>query len=123
MTRMSRQLSALNIQLATTNKQNALLLVSARKAKVDETVGKLTNPMSVGAVRLNIRILFMLEDMLSVFKPDGLALVSTNLDLLAAAVVVWRRLSDSSKRIRRFTRWPRIVTLGGTSFPSLTLPG
>ena len=35
MTQMSRQLSALNIQQATTKKQNALLLVSARKAKVD----------------------------------------------------------------------------------------
>ena len=78
MTQMSRQYSALNIQQATTKKQNAMLLVSARKAKEDETVGKLTNPMSVRAVQLNFRILFMVEDMLAVFKPDGAALVPTN---------------------------------------------
>ena len=92
MTQMSRQLSALNIQQATTKEQNALLLVSARKTKVDETVGKLTNHMSVRAVRLNFRILFMVEDMLTVLKPDGHTLVPTNLevmkDLSAAAAVV-----------------------------------
>ena len=38
MTQMSRQLSALNIQQATTKKPNAFLLVSARKSKVNETV-------------------------------------------------------------------------------------
>ena len=41
MTQMSRQLSALNIQQAVTKKQNALLLVSVRKARVDETVGNM----------------------------------------------------------------------------------
>ena len=91
MTQMSRQLSALNIKQATTKKQNAMLLVSARKAKVDETVGKLTNPMSVRAVSLNFMFMFMVEDMLAVFKPDGAALVHTDLDnmrdLSAAAAV------------------------------------
>ena len=48
--------------------------------------------MSVRAVKLNYRLLFMVEDLLSVFKPDGLTLVPTNLDVMkdlsAAAVVV-----------------------------------
>ena len=89
---MARQLATLNIQQAITKKQNAMLLVSTRKTRVDETIGKLSNPMSVRAVRLNFRILFMVEDMLSVFKPDGAALLPADLDTMkdisAAAVIV-----------------------------------
>ena len=73
MTQMARQLSSLNLQQATTKKQNALLLASARKGRIDDTVAKLNNPMSIRAVKLNYRLLFMVEDLLSVFKPDGFA--------------------------------------------------
>ena len=45
MTQMARQLSALNLQKATTKKQNALLLASAWKGRVDDTVARLTNPI------------------------------------------------------------------------------
>ena len=59
---------------------------------MDETVGKLSNPMSVRAVKLNFRILFMVKDFLSVFKPDGAVLVPTDLDTMqnitTAAVIV-----------------------------------
>ena len=83
-----------------------MLIVSARKARVDETVGKLSNPMSVRAIRLNFRILFMVEDMLAVFKPDEAALVPTNLDtmkdLSAAAVIVL-------EEIVRLLHWPEAV--------------
>ena len=66
MTQMARQLSSLTLQQKLTKKQNAVLLASARKARVDESVSKLSNPMSVRAVKLNFRILFMVEDILSV---------------------------------------------------------
>ena len=48
--------------------------------------------MSLSVVKLNYSLLFMVEDLLSFFKPDGLALVPTHLevmkDLSVAAVVV-----------------------------------
>ena len=62
MTQMARQLSSLTIQQKLSKRQNAVLLASARKARVDESVSKLSNPMSVRAVKLNFRILFMVED-------------------------------------------------------------
>ena len=43
MTQMARQMATQNIQQTVTKKQNAMLLVSARKARVDESVGKLSN--------------------------------------------------------------------------------
>ena len=52
---MARQLSSLTLQQKLTKKQNAVLLASARKARVDECVTKLSNPMSVRAVKLNFR--------------------------------------------------------------------
>ena len=56
MTQMARQLSSLTIQKKLSKKQNAVLLASARKARVDEFVSKLSNPMSMRAVKLNFRI-------------------------------------------------------------------
>ena len=52
-------------------------------------MSKMSNHISVRAVKLNFR---MVEDILSVFKPEGAALVSTCLEtmqnLITAAVIV-----------------------------------
>ena len=65
-------------------------MAAARKSRIDDTVAKIANPMSIREVKLNCKLLFMVEDLLSVFKPDGLTLVPTNLDDIKdlAAVLV-----------------------------------
>ena len=102
MTQMARQLSSLTIQQKLSKRQNAVLLASARKARVDELVSKLSNPMSVRAVKLDFRILFMVENILSVFKPEGAALVPTCLEtmhnVITAAVIV---LEDIVRLLQR----------------------
>ena len=102
MTLMTRKISSLYLQHVTSKKQNALLMAAARKSRIDDTVAKLANPMSIRAVKLNYKLLFMVEDLLSVFKPDGLALVPTNLDnmkdLSTAAVLVLEEIVRLLKR-------------------------
>ena len=55
---------------------------------MDEGVSKLSNPMSVRAVKLNFRVLHLLEDILSVLKPEGVVLVPTDLVKVGAMIVV-----------------------------------
>ena len=74
---MAGQLCSLTLQQKLTKKQNAVLLASARKAKMDECVTKLSKPMSVRAVKLNYRVLHLVEDILTVLKPEGIVLVPT----------------------------------------------
>ena len=67
---MARQLCSLTLAQKLTKKQTSVLLASARKAKVDECVTKLSNPMSVRAVKLNYRVLHLVEDILAFLKPE-----------------------------------------------------
>ena len=85
---MAKELCYLPISQKITKKENPLLLAAARKAKVDEGVSKLSNPMSVRAVKLNFRVLHLLEDILSVLKPEGVVLVPTDLVKVGAMIVV-----------------------------------
>ena len=48
---MAKELRSLTLSQKTTKRENALLLAAARKAKVDEVVSRLSNPMSVRAVK------------------------------------------------------------------------
>ena len=107
-----------DIQLAV----DALLMAAARKNMINDTVAKLANPMSIRAVKLNYKILFMVEDLLSVFKLDGLALVPSNLDdmkdLAAAAVLI---LEEIVRLLQRDSEVQQVVKdshLGWTSFHS-----
>ena len=88
MTLMTRKISSLSLQQVTSKKQNALLMAASRKSKIDDTVAKLANPMSIRAVKLNYKILHMVEDLLAVFKPDGHPLVPLNLDDMSDLAVV-----------------------------------
>ena len=71
---MARQLSSLTLQQKLTKKQNTVLLASARKARVDECVTKLSNPMSVRAVKLKFRVLHMLRTYWRCASQKGLSL-------------------------------------------------
>ena len=51
---MAKELHYLTLAQKTTKRENALLLAAAHKAKVDEVVSRLSNPISVRAVKLNI---------------------------------------------------------------------
>ena len=84
---MARQLSSLTLQQKLTKKQNAVLLASERKARVDECVTKLSNPMSVRAVKLNFWVLHLVEDILAVLKPERVVLVPTDLVTMGAMEV------------------------------------
>ena len=110
MTMMTRKIYSLSLQQATSKKQNALLMASARKSRIDDTLAKLANPMR--AVKLNYRLFLMVKDLPSVFKPDGLALVPTNLDdmkdLSATAVLV---LEEIVRLLRRDLEVHRVANL------------
>ena len=98
-------------------------MASARKGRIDDTVAKLANPMSIRAVKLNYRLLFMVEDLLSVFKPDGLALVPTNLDnmkdLATAAVLVLEEIVRLLKRDSEVHQVAKDSHLGWNLLPFL----
>ena len=78
------------------------LLEAERKAKVDTAVRFLTNPMSVRVVRHNYRLLFHVEDLLTVFNPGNTPLVSKDLDtindLISAATGVLKEVVRLIKR-------------------------
>ena len=76
---MAKELRSLSLAQKITKRENALLLAASRKAKVDEVVSRLTNPMSVRAVKLNFRVLHLLEDIMSVLKPNGVVYMHTDL--------------------------------------------
>ena len=60
---MAKELFYLTLSQKTTKRENSLLLAAARKAKVDECVSRLSNPMSVRAVKLNFCVLHFLTRM------------------------------------------------------------
>ena len=77
-------------------KQKALV-ESDRKSKVEAAVRGVTNPMSIRNIRLNYRVLHLIDDLLEVFCPDGAQYVATNLtdvnDLIQAATTVLFEIS------------------------------
>ena len=75
-------LSTMTVAQDGLEKQNKFLLEAERKAKVDTAVRLLTNPMSVRVVRHNYRLLFHVEDLLTVFNPGNTPLVSNDLDTI-----------------------------------------
>ena len=84
---MAKELRSLTLSQKTTKRENSLLLAAACKAKVDEVVSRLSNPMSVRAVKLNYRVLHLLEDIMSVLKPEGVVYVPTDLVKVGAVIV------------------------------------
>ena len=65
---VARQLCSFTLAQKLTKKHNSVLLASARKAKVDECVTKLSNLMSVRVVKLNYRVPHLVEDILAVLS-------------------------------------------------------
>ena len=100
--KLTRHLSTMTVAQDSLEKQNKFLLDAERKAKVDTAVRFLNNPMSVRIVRHNYRLLFHIEDLLSVFNPGDTPLVSTDLDtindLISAATGVLKEVVRLIKR-------------------------
>ena len=76
-----------------------MLLAASRKAKVGEVVSRLTNPMSVRAVTLNFRVLHILEDIMSVLKPNGVVYVPTDLVQVGAVILAQTVLLEEVTRL------------------------
>ena len=78
-----------------------MLLTAARKAKVASTLSKLTNPMSQRAATAtnNFRILHIIEDILTVLKPNGQVLVPVTLGRAAATIEAQVTLLEEISRI------------------------
>ena len=96
---MSARMHTLSMEQKLTKRENAMLLTAARKAKVAATLSKLTNPMSQRAVTNNFRILHIIEDIMTVLKPNGQVLVPVNLDRAAATIQAQVVLLEEISRI------------------------
>ena len=96
---MSARLHTLTLEQKLTKRENAMLLTAARKAKVAATLSKLTNPMSQRAVTNNFRILHIIEDIMTVLKPNGQVLVPVNLGRAAATIQAQTVLLEEISRI------------------------
>ena len=79
MTLMTNKISSMTLQQVTFKKQNTLLMAASRKSKIDDTVAKLNNPMSIRSVKLNYKVLHLVEDLLTVFKPDDRPLAAVKI--------------------------------------------
>ena len=96
---MSAKLHSLSLDQRATKRENAMLVAASRKAKVAVTLSRLTNPMSQRAVTNNFRILHIIEDIMSVLKPNGQVLVPTNLDRAGATILAQTVLLEEISRI------------------------
>ena len=96
---MSARLHTLTLEQKLTKRDNAMLLTAARKAKVAATLSKLTNPMSQRAVTNNFRILHIIEDIMTVLKPNGQVLVPVSLGRAAATIEAQTVLLEEISRI------------------------
>ena len=96
---MSARLHTLSLEQRVTKRENAMLLAASRKAKVAATLSKLTNPMSQRAVTNNFRILHIIEDIMTVLKPNGQVLVPVNLDRAASTILAQTVLLEEISRI------------------------
>ena len=96
---MAKELRSLSLAQKITKRENYLLLAASRKAKVGEVVSRLTNPMSVRAVTLNFRVLHILEDIMSFFKPNGVVYVPTDLVQVGAVILAQVVLLEEVTRL------------------------
>ena len=69
------------------------------KATVADTLSKLSNPMSQRAVTLNYRVLHIIEDIMSVLKPNGAVYVPTSLVRAGAVILAQTVLLEEVTRI------------------------
>ena len=97
MVQMTNKISSMSIQQVNIKKQNSLLMAYSRKSQIEEAVGKLNNPMSIRSVKLNFKVLHLVQDLLSVFKPDSQPLVPVNLadmgEVAAADVLIMEEIT------------------------------
>ena len=96
---MSEELHSLSLEQKATKKENSMLVAASRKAKVADTLSRLSNPMSQRAVTLNFRVLHIIEDIMSVLKPNGSVFVPTNLDRAGAVILAQTVLLEEITRI------------------------
>ena len=96
---MSQELRSLSLEQRITKQENALLVSASRKAKVAEALSKLSNPMSQRAVTLNFRVLHIIEDIMSVLKPNGVVYVPTSLVRAGAVILAQTVLLEEVSRI------------------------
>ena len=97
--RMSEELLSLSLEQKATKRDNAMLVAASRKAKVADTLSRLSNPMSQRAVTLNFRVLHIIEDIMSVLKPNGKVFVPTNLERAGAIILAQTVLLEEVTRI------------------------
>ena len=116
---MSEELHSLSLEQKATKRENAMLVAASRKAKVADTLSRLSNPMSQRAVTLNFRVLHIIEDIMSVLKPNGKVFVPTNLERAGAIILAQTVLLEEVTRIIQrdsgFIRLPRTPMLAGLS--------
>ena len=96
---MSEELHSLSLEQKATKRENAMLVAASCKAKVDDTLSKLSNPMSQRAITLNFRVLHIIEDIMSVLKPNGSLYVPTNLGRAGAVILAQTVLLEEISRI------------------------
>ena len=96
---MSQELHSLSLEQRATKRENAMLVAASRKAKVADSLSKLSNPMSQRAVTLNFRVLHIIEDIMSVLKPNGSVYVPTNLGRAGAVILAQTVLLEEITRI------------------------
>ena len=92
-------LRSLSLEQRITKRENAMLVAASRKAKVAESLSKLSNPMSQRAVTLNFRVLHIIEDIMSVLKPNGSVYVPINLGRAGAVILAQTVLLEEITRI------------------------
>ena len=96
---MTKKISSMTLQQVTFKMQNTLLMAASRKSKIDDTVAKLNNPMSIRSVKQNYKVLYLLQDLLTVFKPDGHLLVPGSLEDMSDLAVAAVQILEENVRI------------------------
>ena len=96
---MSQELRSLSLEQRITKRENALLVAASRKAKVAEALSKLSDPMSQRAFTLIYRVLHIIEDIMSVLKPNGAVYVPTSLVRAGAVILAQTVLLEEVTRI------------------------
>ena len=92
MLHLTNKISTMTVDQTNIKKKNKLLMAADRKFQIEAAVVKLANPICICSVTMNYKVLHLVQDLLSVFKPNGQPLVLVYLDVVAyvaaAAVVV-----------------------------------
>ena len=98
------------------------MLAAACKANVDECVSKVSNPMSVRAVKLNYFVLHLLEYILSVLKLKGVVFVPVPTDLVKVGAIIVAQvilLEEVTRLLLKDCEVHQVATWGGASSLSL----